>query len=764
MEAAEIYVDVVLPLALPRLLTYCFPAALGEARVGMRVLVPLGKHKRYTGIVRRVHHQCPENYQVKEVLQLLDETPVVNECQLAFWEWMSAYYLSTEGEVMTAALPSGLKVEGDESEVKEKYVPRTESYIVLAEKYREQEDALVPVFDALEKDSRLHRQLDTLLAYISLSQRIQQPMVPKRLLLEAETSGESSLKQLIKKKVLCQEEVEVSRLASVVSEKTVESIALTPAQQRAKDELDIQFAHFSTVLLHGVTGSGKTEIYIKYIKEVLATGKQVLYLLPEIALTTQIITRLQRYFGNKVGVYHSRFSEQERVEIWKRVQAEDDSAYQVVIGARSSLFLPFRQLGLIIVDEEHDASFKQYDPSPRYHARDAAIVLAQMHQARVLLGSATPSLESTANVHRGKYGLVKLDERYAGMELPQVQLVNLKQTPRSPLGMSPYSKELLDGIAAALKGKEQVILFQNRRGFSPHLECGECHYIPLCRHCDVAMTYHKDMHQLRCHYCGYTENLPHECPQCGSPKMQMKGFGTEKVEEELMQFFPDARIARLDYDTTRSRTAYQKIISDFELQKIQILVGTQMVTKGLDFDNVSLVGILNADNLLYYPEFRAYERAFQVLSQVSGRAGRKHHQGKVIIQTFNPVHPVFGWVCSGNYEEMYHQVMEERRQFLYPPYCRFIQLTFKSRNIQTLDAATAVMARLMRQQFGNMVLGPAYPSIQRIKNLYMKQVLLKVTEVTQLPAIKQWLRQAADAVLADADYRSVFVSFDVDPY
>ena len=764
METAEIYVDVILPLALPRLLTYRFPAAVGEARVGLRVLVPLGKHKRYTGIIRRVHRQCPENCPVKDVLQLLDDSPVVDGRQLEFWEWMSAYYLSTMGEVMTAALPSGLKVEGDETEVREKYVPRTESYIVLAEKYRKQEDALVPVFDALEKDRRLHRQLDTLLAYIGLSQRIQQRMVPKHLLLEAETSGESSLKQLIKKNILCQEEVEVSRLASVLPEKTVESIVLTPAQQQAKDALDACFGKFHTVLLHGVTGSGKTEIYIKYISEILATGKQVLYLLPEIALTTQIITRLQRYFGGKVGVYHSRFSEQERVEIWKRVQAKDDSAFQVVIGARSSLLLPFKQLGMIIVDEEHDASFKQYDPAPRYHARDAAIVLAQMHDARVLLGSATPSLESSANVRRGKYGLVKLDERYAGMELPQVQLVDLKHTPRSPLGMSPYSKELLDGIAGALAGREQVILFQNRRGFSPHLECGDCHYIPLCRHCDVSMTYHKDMHQLRCHYCGYTEDLPQACPQCGSTKMQMKGFGTEKVEEELKQFFPEASIARLDYDTTRSRMAYQKIISDFELQKIQILVGTQMVTKGLDFDNVSLVGILNADNLLYYPEFRAYERAFQVLSQVSGRAGRKHRQGKVIIQTFNPVHPVFQWVCSGNYEDMYRQVMEERRQFLYPPCCRFIQLTFKSRNTQPLDAAAAVMARLMHRQFGNQVLGPAYPSIQRIKNLYMKQILLKVTEVAQLPAIKQWLRQASGAVLADAAFRSVMVSFDVDPY
>lgn len=764
MESAEIYVDVILPLALPRLLTYRFPDGIGEPCEGMRAWVPLGRHKRYASIIRRVHHQCPEHYQVRDVLELMDETPVVDEHQLKFWQWMASYYLSTEGEVMIAALPSGLKVEGNETEVKEKYVPRTELYVALSEKYRDQEDALLPVFDTLEKDSRLHRQLDTLLAYIGLAQRMQQQLVPKRLLLEAETSGESSLKQLIKKNILCQQEVQVSRLASVVSEKSVDSIALTPVQQRAKDELEKQFESFHTVLLHGVTGSGKTEIYIKLISEIIAKGGQVLYLLPEIALTTQIINRLQRYFGEKVGVYHSRFSEQERVEIWKRVQAEDESAYQVVIGARSAIFLPFKKLGLIIVDEEHDASFKQYDPSPRYHARDAAIVLAQMHQAKVLLGSATPSLESSANVRRGKYGLVNLKERFAGMQLPKVEFVDLKQTPRSPLGMSPYSKELLDSIAETLHRKEQVILFQNRRGFSPHLECGECLYIPNCKHCDVAMTYHKDTHQLRCHYCGYTENLPRECPQCGSPKMQMKGFGTEKVEEELAQFFPDARIARLDYDTTRSRTAYQKIISDFELQKIQILVGTQMVTKGLDFDHVSLVGILNADNLLYYPEFRAYERAFQVLSQVSGRAGRKHHQGRVIVQTFNPAHPVFRWMREGDYEGMYQQVMEERREFLYPPFCRFIQLTFKSRKVQTVDAAAGVMARLMRQQFGNSVLGPSSPSIQRIKNLYMKQILLKVTEVTQLPAVKQWLKQAADAVLADAAYRSVFISFDVDPY
>ena len=826
MAEQERYIDVLLPLALPRPLTYRVPADWGEVQVGHRVLVPLGKHKFYAAVVKRLHGCRPEGYAVREALQLLDEKPVADARQLAFWEWMASYYLSTEGEVMAAALPSGFKLEsegkvaihpdfsgeisrlsaleirllnllsekkcmtlrniGEElsisnvamlvrnmldnniliryEEVEERYIPRRETYLSLAEKYRDDEAALSGLFDELEINSRLQRQSDTLLLFLSLSRSLRQPMVPKRSLMASEKASESSLKQLIKKGVLCQEEMEVSRLSSFKPEKAVESIVLTEAQQTAMDEIVRQWGRFQTVLLHGVTGSGKTEIYIRLIQRVLEQGKQVLYLLPEIALTTQIIHRLQCYFGDKVGVYHSRFNEQERVEIWNRVKAEDASAYQVVIGARSALFLPFRQLGLIVIDEEHDSSFKQYDPSPRYHARDAAMVLAQQHQAKVLLGSATPSVESYANTQRGKYGLVTLSQRYSGMDLPEIRPVDLRLPVRSPRGMAPYSEELLSQISDALDAGEQVILFQNRRGFSPHLECGVCHYIPVCRHCDVALTYHKAKHQLRCHYCGYTEKLPHDCPQCKSPNLQMRGFGTEKVEEELAVFFPKARIARLDYDTTRSRTAYQKIIQDFELRNIQVLVGTQMVTKGLDFEHVSTVGILNADNLLHFPDFRAYERAFQVISQVSGRAGRRHRRGVVLIQTYFPEHPLFKWVMDNDYQTMYRHVMAERSQFVYPPFCRFVKITLKHRNATVLDAAALQLAQLLRRRFGPEVLGPAYPSIPRVKNLYMKDIILKIGKNGHLPEAKQLIRQSAEAMLSEPAYRSVFVSYDVDPY
>ncbi len=826
MGERDRYIDVLLPLALPLALTYLLPEECGEVTVGQRVLVPLGRHKFYSAIVRRVGVPKPEGYAVKPVLQALDGPAVVSQLQLDFWSWMAAYYLSTEGEVMAAALPSGFKLESETKlevhpefngevsglsakemqlvsllaekgcmslseierqlpvsrsmgwvqqlldkkvlalyeEVEEKYRPRMESCISLGEAYSGEESALAEVFTELERNSRLRKQADTLLVFLDMLHKSGQRMLAKRRLLSEERVSESSLKQLLAKGILRQQEVEVSRLAEAVSETSPDTICLTAAQQEAKDAIKRQFAEFPVVLLHGVTGSGKTEIYIKYIQEMLSQGKQVLYLLPEIALTAQIINRLRKYFGTKAGVYHSRFNEQERVEIWKRVQAEDDSAYQVVLGARSALFLPFRNLGLIIVDEEHDASFKQYDPAPRYHARDAAIVLAQKCQAKVLLGSATPSVESYANVQRGKYGYVRLEQRYAGLELPQVRLLDLKRGNCTPKGYVPFSKELMDSISNALEKREQVILFQNRRGFSPHLECGVCHYIPVCKHCDVSLTYHKDRHQLRCHYCGYTEIIPHECSSCHSPQLQMRGFGTEKVEEELAAYFPEARIVRLDYDTTRSRTAYQKIISDFEQHRIDVLVGTQMVTKGLDFDGVSTVGILNADNMLYYPDFRANERAYQVLAQVGGRAGRKHKQGQVLIQTYTPGHPVFQWVVSADYDAMFRHELTERERFLYPPYCRFIKVSLKSKQTLALETAASVLARTMRHRFGDKVLGPAYPTIPRIKNYYCKDIILKITSIKNLSEIKTWLRQAADTVLADKNYRSVSVYFDVDPY
>ena len=826
MEEKELYIDVLLPLALHRPLTYRVPSWWNMPVVGQRVIVPLGKYKFYSGLVIRLHCNRPEGYTVKEAQQMLDDAPLVTGRQLEFWKWMADYYLSSEGEVMAAALPSGFKIESESKvgldpefsgevsnltpkelrlvsllsergcislreigreftgseaiwlvrnllekniivrceEIGEKYVPRTRSCISLADRYAADENELAELFSALEKNSRLQKQSDTLLIFLSLSRNMRLPSVPKQMLLESERVSESSLRQLLKKGVLCQKEVEVSRLGAIAATKNVENISLTDVQQNAMESVLRQWERFPTVLLHGVTGSGKTEIYIRLIKDVLAQGRQVLYLLPEIALTAQIINRLQCYFGGKAGVYHSRFNEQERMEIWKRVKADDETAYQVIIGARSSLFLPFRQLGMIIIDEEHDASYKQYDPSPRYHARDAAMVLARQHGAKVLLGSATPSVESYANAVRGKYGLVVLGQRYAGMEMPEIRMVDMRSNSCGTNGGATFSQELLDRIGQALECGEQIILFQNRRGYSPHLECGDCHHVPVCKYCDVAMTYHKDRHQLRCHYCGYTEPLPQVCPQCSGNNFQMSGFGTEKVEEELTVHFPDVRIARLDYDSTRSRTAFQKIISDFETGKIRILVGTQMVTKGLDFDNVSTVGILNADQLLHYPDFRAYERAFQVLSQVSGRAGRRKRRGLVLVQSYCPDHPLFHWVTENNYEAMYRQVMAERGQFVYPPYCRFVKLTLKHRDAVVLNRAAAVWVQMLRRRFGSAVLGPAFPAVPRIKNLYIKDIIVKLTDMRQLSAAKDWIRQSADALVSDKAFRTVLLSFDVDPY
>ncbi len=821
----EKYADIILPLPLRSPLTYRIPSDYeGDLCEGRRVLVPLGRHKYYSGIVSRIHSECPETYSVKDILQVLDERPVVGKKQLDFWTWMADYYQSTLGEVMAAALPSGFRLESETSiaidaefsgeisslmpremeiirimagqgrmtirelgqklgttsvtvwvqrlmekgvvavyeEMNEKYRPRMESYVSLSPTYAEREDALAQVFDTLEKSVRTRKQLDVLLIFMTLQKKTQQKWIAKKQLLQCETVSESSLQTLVKKGVLCLQDVEVSRLESVVSETTADSICLTAVQEQALNSVYEQFELHPTVLLHGVTGSGKTEIFIKLIQETLAKGKQVLYLLPEIALTSQIITRLRRYFGTEVGVYHSRFSDQERVEIWDRVHSEN--SYGIVLGARSAIFLPFRDLGLIIVDEEHDASYKQSDPAPRYSARDAAIVLARMYGAKTLLGSATPSMESFYNAERGKYGLVSLKERYAGMELPVIQMADLRKEFKSNQGMAPYSQLLLNRIGEALENKEQVILFQNRRGFSLHLECEACHHIPMCRHCDVALTYHKSTNQLRCHYCGYAEAVPSACPQCLQPGLRMRGMGTEKIEEELSLFFPKARISRLDYDSTRSKSAYQKIISDFEQHRVDILVGTQMVTKGLDFDNVSTVGILNADNMLYYPDFRAYERAFQIMSQVSGRAGRKKKRGMVVIQTFNPQHPIFQWVERNDYEGMYIHLKNERQQFVFPPFCRLIKLTLKHKDHLILDRASTVLVGLLKRQFGNFVLGPAYPTIPRVKNFYMKDVLVKVSDPGLLKNTKICIRQAVDVLLTDPAYRSVTVSFDVDPY
>jgi primosomal protein N' (replication factor Y) len=552
----------------------------------------------------------------------------------------------------------------------------------------------------------------------------------------------------------------VSRLPIFFREKAPSVIELSSYQEKAFTSIQQQFEFFNTVLLHGVTGSGKTEIYIKLIQEEIDKGKQVLYLLPEIALTTQIINRLRKYFGNKVGVYHSRFNESERVEIWQEVLSRDESSYQIIIGARSALFLPFYNLGLIIVDEEHDVSYKQFEPNPHYHARDSAMVLAQIHKAKTLLGSATPSIETYYNTVKNKFGLVTLHQRFGGLALPEIKIIDIKKEGRNEQGYSPYTKSLLHHIEKALERKEQVILFQNRRGFSVHLECKVCNFIPSCKNCDVTLTYHKTINQLRCHYCGYSENVPKACDMCKNSSMEMRGTGTEKIEEDLQIIFPSANITRLDYDSTRSKTAYQHIISNFENRKIDILVGTQMITKGLDFDNVSTVGILNADNMLFYPDFRSFERAYQLIAQVSGRAGRKNKQGIVLLQTFNPGHPIFQYVLNNDYFSLFEKTLLERKQFNYPPICRFIKITLKHKKNENLNHLAEEFAILLRKIFPNKVLGPEYPPIIKLKNMYQKDIILKIYPSKNLPLCKREIKKIISLPL----FKSIQIHIDVDPY
>jgi primosomal protein N' (replication factor Y) len=577
----------------------------------------------------------------------------------------------------------------------------------------------------------------------------------------------SPLNALIKKGIFEQYEKEVSRLGYKNAEALPSSITLNAVQQEAFDKIREEFREKHVVLLHGVTSSGKTELYIRMIDEVLSQGKQVLYLLPEIALTSQIINRLQKYFGNRVGVYHSRFDENERVEIWQRIAGIQPeglaSSYQVILGARSALFLPYSNLGLVIIDEEHDPSFKQHDPAPRYNARDAAIYLAGLHDAKVLLGSATPSVESYYNAVIGKFGLALLPERFGGMMMPDIRVINLKEEHKLKRMHSIFSVTLTEAIESALARKEQVILFQNRRGFSLQLLCDSCDWVPQCVQCDVSLVYHKKQNVLRCHYCGYSTRIPEECPDCGNTGIRMKGFGTEQIEEELSLIFPEASIARMDLDTTRSKYAYQRLISDFEERRIDILTGTQMITKGLDFDNVALVGILNADGIINFPDFRSFERAFQLMAQVAGRAGRKNSQGTVMIQAFNTSHPVIDLVLKHDYKGLYAQQVEERNKFRYPPIYRLIQVTLKHPDAGKLNRAADLLATALYKEFGKRVLGPEYPFVSRIKNLFLKNILLKLEKGASLPVSKQKLMDAIKLLHAQADFSTVRVQVDVDP-
>lgn len=833
-----LFVNVLLPLPVAGLFTYRVPYDLNEAiEIGKRVVVQFGQKKIYTGLIHSITEKLPA-VQPKYILSVLDLMPVVNERQFRLWEWIASYYCCHLGEVMNAALPSALKLASEskvalnpsvtiemdtlsekeyallialqekgkmslsevsrtielikvfpiiqtligkgyiitEEELSDKFRPRIENYIRLAPGYLS-EDALRELFEKLEK--KAPKQLEVLIEYIQLSLCLTpNPVEASRgALLQRLPESQAPLTSLLKKGVFEQYEKQVSRLKTGTASDHAGSIELTESQASALFEIKKGFSEKNVMLLHGVTSSGKTELYIKLIRETLDEGKQVLYLLPEIALTAQIINRLQKYFGREVGIYHSRYDENERVEIWQRVgcgvieekensngNTGDTSFFRVILGARSALFLPFNNLGLIIVDEEHDTSFKQFDPAPRYNARDAAVFLASLHGAKVLLGSATPSLESYHNASSGKYGLVAMTERFGGMLMPAIEVVNLRDEHRKKRMKSIFSETLLDSIQQALGQGEQVILFQNRRGFSLHIDCDNCGWIPQCVQCDVSLVYHKKDNQLRCHYCGYSTRIPGKCPDCGYTGLMMKGFGTEKIEEELSIFFPNARIARMDLDSTRSRNALHRIIADFEDRKIDILAGTQMVTKGLDFDHVSLVGIMNADSLLSYPDFRACERSFQLMAQVAGRAGRKNKQGKVMIQAFNPGHPILDYVIRNDYKGMYQQQISEREKFKYPPFHRLVLLTLKHPDPDQINKAADELTRILRSAFGKRVLGPVYPQVSKIRNLYLKTVLVKLEKGVNLPKAKEQIQEAIGKFFETMKLSQVRIIIDVDPH
>lgn len=811
--------------------TYRVPQELeGRVAFGVRVIVPFGRSKLYSGLVVRVHTEAPQEWATKYIVDVMDERPVVSERQFRLWQWMADYYLCTLGEVMAAALPSALKLasetkiklypdfSGDvtvlnpfelriaealthreemtvaevakaaqvqkilpviksmvekrviitDEEIRNPYKPKRETVVRLAEAYAA-EAPFMALLDQLNGSSRTAPQADLLLSFMMLTRRDGQydfqAEVPKAQLLQAREVTPARLQTLLKKGVLVAEEHIISRLADISSLDEVSSIQFTAPQQTALDQIHDSFAKNPVTLLHGVTGSGKTEIYIQLIDEVLKQGKQVLYLLPEIALTSQIVNRLRRYFGEKVGVYHSRFNEYERVEIWNRVLgqgSEVENKYQLILGARSALLLPYQNLGLIIVDEEHDPSYKQQDPAPRYHARDCAIVLAGMHHAPVLLGTATPSLESYYNVELGKYGLVQLTERFSRHQLPEIWVVNMSVATRQKQVQGIFSNFLIEKIGEALDKKEQVILFQNRRGYAVRMICHTCESMPTCKYCDVTLTYHKKTNLLKCHYCGYAIEVPHECPTCHSTDIEMKGFGTEKVEDTLAELFPQASIARMDLDTTRSKNSYQQIITDFEQHKTDILVGTQMVTKGLDFDRVSVVGILNADALVSFPDFRAFERAYQLLAQVSGRAGRKEVPGKVVIQSYQPNHPALKYVESNDFAAMYQSQIAERREYHFPPVARLVKITLKHPDEKVVAAAATALAGPLRQAFPGRVLGPEAPLVSRIQNYFLQEFWVKLPKDNHLASYKLRLREILKAFQSAKEHKTVRVVVNVD--
>ena len=816
------FIDVILPIPLKQ--TFTYSVNKDEAaflKQGFRVAVPFGKSKIYTGIVYQVHDQAPQGYETKSIDHILDESSLITQSQLKHWEWMASYYMCTLGEVIKAALPSAFLLESEtvislnttadlttqentltdeefvvyealqhqsqldindirsildqhnvvkvlqrllekevitvHEEVYEQYTPKLKRYVKLHTLYNDEEKLRA----LLDDMTRAPKQRAVLMTLFMLQSQSKKPIDSVSLQKKSDATA-SVLKALIDKGVLEEYFIQKDRV-EYAGEAASEVKTLSEAQQLALSDIKETFKTQEVTLLHGVTSSGKTEIYVQLISEAIQKGKQVLYMLPEIALTTQLIGRLQHYFAEKVAIYHSKYSVNERVEVWKNVLVGKPKA-QIVIGARSSLFLPFQDLGLIIVDEEHEPSFKQYNPSPRYHARDAAIVLGNLHQAKILMGSATPSLESFHNAETGKYGLVTLKKRFGNVLMPEIELVDIKEKHRKKQMTGHFSDRLLEEIREVLANGEQVILFQNRRGFSPIVECTTCGVAPQCPNCDVSLTYHQYKNELRCHYCGYHMAMLISCMACGSETLDNKGFGTEQIETELKVLFPEKNIARMDQDTTRGKHAYAKLIDRLENMEIDILVGTQMLAKGLDFRNVRLVGVMNADNLLNFPDFRAHERSFQLLQQVAGRAGRTKKRGKVLIQTFNPFHQILQQVSMNAYQEMYDQQTTERHQYKYPPFYRTIKITFKDRNLQKMQKASVWYAQALELQLKENVLGPEAPPVARIRNLYITNVLIKIPKKQSLAKTKMYIGKIQRSFNALKEFSTVRVTLDVDHY
>ncbi len=814
------YINVILPLPLEKQFTY--EVSEGEAdylKPGMRVAVPFGKSKIYTGIVAGVHTRAPQLYEAKPIEQILDETPVVTSHQLKFWSWISRYYMCAEGEVLKAALPGAFLLESEtliqlslenkpneedlddeeylivealqrqsslkiqevmqlldkktvlpvinrmvlkklvvvNQEIFEQYKPKLIRYVKLHEKF----DSEAEMHSLLDDLNNAPKQKEVILTWFHMQAQSKKPLKLKDL---SKKSGASLaiIKALIEKNVLVEFHKQIDRVNHNIGN-VDQSLKLNDSQQQAFGEIQQGFAEDEVCLLHGITSSGKTEIYIKLIEAVVNEGKQILYLLPEIALTSQLVSRLQLFFGEQVLVYHSRYSVNERMEVYNHVLNSNSKA-KIVLGARSSIFLPFQKLGLIVVDEEHETTFKQYDPAPRYNARDAAIVMAHLHKARVVLGSATPSLESYFNAKHNKYRLVSLNRRFGNILLPEIEIVDIKEKYRKKRMTGHFSDRLLEEIHTTLKEGEQVILFQNRRGYSPILECTTCGHSPQCPNCDVSLTYHNHSNQLRCHYCGYHMAMQKQCMACGSVDLTTKGFGTEQIETELQALLPEAKIARMDLDTTRGKHSHQKIITAFEQETIDILVGTQMLSKGLDFRKVRLVGIMNADNLLNFPDFRAHERSFQLMLQVAGRAGRTKARGKVLIQTYNPHHQIVKQVSTNDYEEMYKEQLEERYQYQYPPYYKLIRFTVKNRDFSKTNDAAEWLAKSLRNAFQENILGPEFPPVARIRNEYYKNVLLKIPPKQSLGKTKSVIQKILTSFRAVGAWRSVRVIVNVDPY